>query len=55
MKKFLINLVLESVFDALLRSLQKLSRRSDNKLDDDLLRIIRSHRGQIIQGIKDEI
>jgi len=55
MKKMLISLVLDSVFDALMRTLKKLARRSDNNLDDYLLRIIRSHRGDIIQGIKDEL
>lgn len=55
MKKFFINLVLESVFDALLMQLKVLAGRSDNELDDDAVRIIQKHKGIIIQGIRSKL
>jgi len=40
MKKFLIRLILDSVFTALLTVLKKQAKRSASKIDDKLVRVI---------------
>ena len=40
MKKFIIGLVLDSVFDALIKALQKLAMQSSSKVDDKLVKVI---------------
>ena len=47
MKKFLIGLVLDSVFDALIKALQKLAQRSDSKVDDKLVKVIANEQDSI--------
>ena len=55
MKKWLISLLLESIFDALLRALEKLARKSSNTLDDQLVSLINENRADIIKQIKAEL
>ncbi len=51
MKKFLIGLLIEAVFDALLKSLNKLAHRSNSKLDDKIVNLIKRERPQIIKEL----
>ena len=47
MKKFLIGLVLDSVFNALIAALQKAAMRSSSKVDDKLVEVIAAEQDEI--------
>ena len=40
MKKFLVGLVLDSVFNALISTLERYSKRSASKVDDKLVQVL---------------
>lgn len=47
MKKFLIGLVLDSVFNALIGALQKAAMRSSSDVDDKLVQVIANEQDEI--------
>ena len=47
MKKFLIGLVLDSIFDALIKALQKAAMRSSSDIDDKLVAVIAAEQDEI--------
>ena len=51
MKKFLIGLVIEAVFDALLKTLSKMANRSNSKVDDKIVSLIKKERPDIIKEL----
>ncbi len=55
MKNFLIRWLLDSAFDLIMAELKQLASRSDNKLDNKLLAVIRDHKPIIINGIKNKL
>ena len=55
MKKWLIGLLLETIFDALLNALVKLAVKSSNNLDDQLVILLNENRTDIIKQIKAEL
>ena len=52
MKKFLIGIVLDTVMDMMISALRKLSRRTDNTLDDQMVAVIAGNRDALIKEIK---
>lgn len=52
MKKFMINMVLDTVFDMLILSLRKRVKRSDSKVDDKIVRVLAKEKDAIIADIK---
>ena len=55
MKKFIIGLVLETVFDLLLATLQKAAMRSSSNVDDKIVATLAEERDQIIADIKRQL
>lgn len=51
-KKFIINMALEQVFDALIEALDIIARKSSSKVDDKMVSALRAERGLIITEIK---
>ena len=51
MKKFLIGLLIEAVFDALIKSLSKMAHKSNSKVDDKVVRLIKKERSDIIKEL----
>jgi len=52
MKQFLINMLIGSIMDMLIMALAELSRRSDNTVDDDAVRVVSENRDQIVNLIR---
>ncbi len=52
MKKFIIGMVLESVFDMLVLSLGKIAMRSTSSIDNEMVGVIADNRDEIIADIK---
>lgn len=52
MKKFLIGFVLETLIDLAISALRKLSRRSDNTIDDKIVAVVAGNRDALIKEIK---
>ncbi len=44
MKKFIAGLLIEAIFDALIKSLSKLANRSNSKVDDKVVGLIKKER-----------
>ncbi len=55
MKAFLISWLAEAVFDEVMKALAKIAHRSDNNVDDKLIRVLKSSRSDIIKEIKAKI
>ncbi len=47
MKKFLIGLLLDSIFNALIGALQKAAMRSTSKVDDKIVEVIAAEQDEI--------
>ncbi len=47
MKKFLVGLLLDSIFNALIGALQKAAMRSSSKIDDKIVEIIANEQDEI--------
>ena len=47
MKQFLINMLISSIMDMIIMALAELSRRSDNTVDDQAVKVISDNRDQI--------
>ena len=54
-KAFIINMVLDAVFDELLKVLKKFSHRSSSKIDDKLVALITRERSNIVKEIKAQL
>ena len=52
MKKFLMNMVIDIAFDAIVKSLSKLAQKSSTKLDNKMVALVRSSKAEIIADIK---
>ena len=52
MKKFLINMLLETVFDMLIMALTKQAKKSSSTVDDQVVEIIADNRDSLIADIK---
>lgn len=55
MKKFFVGLVIDAVFDALIKSLRTLARKSSSKVDDKLVDVIVASRADLISEIKERV
>ena len=52
MRKFLINWLLPTIYDALIKALIALSKKSDSKVDDIAVEAIASNREEILEELK---
>lgn len=52
MKKFLIGLVIETIFDMLILALTKQAKKSSSTVDDQVVEIIADNRDSLIADIK---
>lgn len=55
MKKLIISWVIDRAFDLILKELKILAGKTDTSIDDDMVRIIKSNRGEIIRGLKSRL
>ena len=52
MRKFLINWLLPTIYDALIKALIALSEKSESKVDDIAVEAIASNREEILEELK---
>ena len=52
MKKFLINMVIDTAFDMIIKSLQKLAQKSTTEFDNKMVAMIRDSKDEIIGDVK---
>lgn len=55
MKKFLINMLIDTVFDFLILALQKMAMRSGNSVDDKMVQVFADNRDEVIAEIKRQL
>ena len=52
MKKMIISWLIDHAFDLIVDELKILASRTDTSIDDEMVRVIKSNRGEIIRGLK---
>ncbi len=55
MKKMIIGWLIDNAFDLIVIELQKLAGKTSTSVDDEMVRVIKSNRGEIIRGIKSSL
>ena len=55
MKAFLISWLAEMMFDEFIKALSKIARKSSSKVDDKMVRLLKSNRAELIRELKQSV
>ena len=55
MKKFMIKMVLDAVFDKMIEALKRQSQRSSSSIDNKMVELFEENRAEIVRDIKSRL